>query len=815
MPTPARSDRSAPLTRDGSPAAGAAPRGPGSAYTVNALIGSFPHGAVVVFDHDLRYLRAGGAGLADVGLSPEMLEGRTIFEAYPAETAAFIEPSYRQALAGVGSITDTPFQGRVYEVRLAPVWDGGTVIAGVGYTQDVTDARAAELAVRESEEQFRMSFRHAPIGMAIVGLDGRFVQVNDALCAITGYTSDELVALSFPDITHPEDLEADNALVARLLTGELTHYQLAKRYLHAGGAAVWVALSVSIVRSDDGTPRHLIAQVQDVNDRVLAQQEQARSDQELAEVHAFQAAVLAASPDAISLMDVATYTNVWASRSVVELLGYSEGELARLGRDLLPRLIPAPDLDRFRAAVDAAADLSDGQRLDLRHRVLHADGAVRWFLRRMTPFRRHPDGSVEQILAVSTEITAQVHAEERLADSARQLAAARDAAVAADLAKSSFLAATSHEIRTPLNGLLGMTGLLQQTDLDDRQRDFVGTAQACGEHLLALLTDVLDFSKADAGHLEIERHEVDLAALVDQAVVIVAETARAKGLAVRGGLAPSVPRLVSGDGLRLRQALLNLLSNAVKFTATGRVDATVSCTAGGLVRFEVTDTGPGVDPATVDTLFDPFRQADAGTSRRYGGTGLGLAITRQIAELHGGGVGAHARPQGGSAFWFTAELPALAGRQADHTAPPITPGIAAAGSLSGRVLLAEDNRVNQLVARLLLERFGLSVDVVDNGRKALDAALAVDYDLVLMDRQMPEMDGLEAVRALRSAGCHVPVLALTAASSRQDELECSAAGMDGYLTKPIDAGVLDAALRRHLPAAGTRARTAVTRSAGG
>jgi signal transduction histidine kinase/CheY-like chemotaxis protein len=485
--------------------------------------------------------------------------------------------------------------------------------------------------------------------------------------------------------------------------------------------------------------------------------------------------------------------------------------------------------------------------------MTNPDGAEFWLSANTTPVRDE-DGAVTAVVSSYADVTARQQA-------LRELAVARDVAVSADRAKSSFLAATSHEIRTPLNGLLGMTGLLQHTDLDPRQREFVLTAHACGEQLLALLNEVLDFSKAEAGHLQLDPQEMDLLDLADEALGMVAEPARANGLVVSAVVEHDVPRRVVGDALRLRQALLNLLSNAVKFTASGRVDLTVRLDDGA-VRFEVADTGVGVDPAVVPQLFEPFRQADAGTTRRYGGTGLGLAIAREIASLHGGAVGAEPRAGGGSTFWFSALLPAagvaevttLAGlgvqvRAADpglerrvkelvlraggtvgddlvvacgvpagadalvlepgataqavlHAlagSPQVVAEVVAPVALAGRVLLAEDNAVNQRVATLLLEGMGLTVEVVGNGLDAVTAALGSPYDVILMDCQMPELDGLDAARALRAQGCRTPVLALTAAASRQDELACLDAGMDGYLTKPIDVQALGRALAVHLP----------------
>lgn len=241
------------------------------------LMYSFPHGSVFAFDSDLRYLSAGGLGLADVGLSRDLLEGRTIFEVFPAETSAAIEPFYRAAIAGESTTWDVPYEGRIYSQRLAPVRaPDGSIVAGLGFTQDVTEARAAEHALRESEQRNRLTFDHAPIGQAIVELDGSWRQVNAALTRLTGYSEEELLSATFQDITHPDDLDLDLGYLNRLVAGEIGSYQIEKRYITASGLIVWVLLSVALVRDEDGSPLYLIAQIQDITDR--KRQEQALQD---------------------------------------------------------------------------------------------------------------------------------------------------------------------------------------------------------------------------------------------------------------------------------------------------------------------------------------------------------------------------------------------------------------------------------------------------------------------------------------------------------------------------------------------------------
>lgn len=237
------------------------------------LMYAFPQGAVFAFDPDLRYLAAGGLGLADVGLSREAMEGRTIFEVFPAETAAAIEPYYRAALDGTTSTLDVPFQGHVYTQRLAPVRDGaGVVVAGIGFTQDVTEARRVEHALRESEQRNRLSFTHAPVGKAIVELDGRWRQVNAAVVELTGYSEDQLLGMTFQDITHPDDLQLDLDHLARLVAGEIPSYRMEKRYITASGRIVHVLLAVSLVRDEAGDPQYFIAQIQDITELIAQRQ---------------------------------------------------------------------------------------------------------------------------------------------------------------------------------------------------------------------------------------------------------------------------------------------------------------------------------------------------------------------------------------------------------------------------------------------------------------------------------------------------------------------------------------------------------------
>ncbi len=466
---------------------------------------------------------------------------------------------------------------------------------------------------------------------------------------------------------------------------------------------------------------------------------------------------------------------------------------------------PAPglaDLELARRVLEHGDLLWDSARLSIGYPI-RLDGVIIAIVVMTSnpPIVRHQ--MIEDFVRQATAQLEQVALREK---TTRELAEARDAAMTANRQKSDFLAMVSHEIRTPLNGVIGLNDLLLQTRLTDEQRKLATGAGLSGRLLLELINDLLDFSKIEAGQLRLEHIDFDVRGVVEQVVRPLAETASGKGVVLEVEVLPDVPEVLRGDPTRISQVVVNLLGNAVKFTDQGRIDVEVGGSPDGedwVLDVAIRDTGIGI-PAGATGLFEPFQQANSSTSRTHGGTGLGLAISKEIVTLAGGEIGYSNRPGGGSEFHFTMLLTAPQGTQV-YGRPHLDANRLRPVGARRRILVVDDNPVNRMVAEGMVRALGHDVDVADDGLGALEALGRASYDAMLLDVQMPRLDGYATARAVRADEklAELPVIAMTATAIDGERERCLASGMDDFLTKPMDPGQLSRTLSRWLGQGGS------------
>ena len=563
-----------------------------------------------------------------------------------------------------------------FRARAVPILEAdGSIREWIGVCEDVhkqtvlrKQRQDSEAALRLSEQRYRQTFNNAAVAIAHVDWTGRWIDFNAVLSEITEYSREELLTMTFSDVTHPEDVGEDWLKARELVEGRVTTFTIEKRYLKKSGESVWVQVTVSLHRDPLGHPLNFITVIQDIDQ----------------------------------------------GKRAVLALQESEAKLESL---VLQR-------------------------------------------------------------------TAELHAAND------ELILARDEALAAAKTKSEFLANMSHEIRTPMNGVIGLTSLLLEGRLDPEALEMVKTISSSGETLLRVIDDILDLSRMDAGKLDIECTEVDLEELCMDIVSLFQSHAQAKRIGLRC-LPPAKPiPPVLADSVRIRQVFSNLITNGVKFTERGEVTLGWDWQQIGQdvqVTFAVQDTGTGIPRDRAQAVFESFTQADGSTHRRFGGTGLGLTISKRIIELMGGSISLQSELGQGSQFTVSLTFAAVYERQSDS--PPLPESGEPLQKIL-HVLLAEDNAINVMVACHILATCGCTVEVADNGLSAIAMAASGAFDLILMDIQMPVCDGLEATRVIRieeqqGGRKRIPIYALTANVMVEDRANCAAAGMDGFLAKPI------------------------------
>jgi len=767
--------------------------------TCRALVDRISDGlAVLAADGVIQY---GNRRFAEMfRIAPERVAGSSL--------ESFVDPPGRPALrallqAARGGCSNGEAIGRAADGTALPVLlafsalsAGSTTTFGVVVT-DLSERKRAQDVLRESEARLRAIVRAAPIGIGVV-VDRVLQEVNPRIIEMTGYSREELIGFSARMLYATED-EFRNV-------GEEKYRQIAERGLgmvetrwrRKDGEMIDVLLSSCPFDPADRA-RGVTFTALDITQRKAFENR----------LRPLSLAV-EQSPESIVITDLEGRIE-YVNEAFVRTTGYAREEV--LGAN--PRILNS---GKTPAASHAGLwqALGSGRLWKGEFHNRRKDGSEFFEFAVITPIRQ-ADGRISHYVAVKEDITERKrlaeeldrhrdHLEELVAERTGQLAEARERAETASRAKGIFLANMSHEIRTPLNAVLGLTHLLRQSGVAPRQAGWLNQIDAAGRHLLHVINDVLDLSKIEAGKLALEERDFALSALLDQVRSLIADAARAKGL-VTGIDGASAPLWLRGDATRLRQALLNYAGNAVKFTERGSIilGAHLLADEGDSlhVRFEVRDTGMGISPVDQERIFDAFEQADSTITRRHGGSGLGLAITRRLAALMGGEAGAASTPGEGSTFWFTARL------QRGHGAPHVAAAACTDESeralrrvcAGARLLLVEDHPINREVALAQLQGIGCAVDTAENGSEAVARVRGRRYDLILMDMQMPVLDGLAATRAIRAMPGHetIPIVAMTANAFDEDRQRCLAGGMNDFVAKPVDPAVLHATLLRWLP----------------
>ena len=753
---------------------------------------------------------------AITGLVPESLS---------ADVAAFLEHVHPEELAGFNrwrdGLTERPQvirgEWRFDHPERGEIWleghaqatledDGG--LLWLGFLQDITQRKTLEADMAESEQHFRNLADNGDVLIWTSETNKLCNYFNKPWLEFTGRQLEQELGNGWAEGVHPEDFE-------RCLQTYVEHFERREpfrmdyRMRHASGQYRWI--------TNMGTPRYdshgnflgYIGHCFDITERIQAE-EQIRK----------LSLAIEQSPESIVITDLNARIE-YVNEAFVRRTGYSRAEaIGQNPKILQSGRTPQGSYEQLWEKLNTG-EIWQGEFVNRRK-----DGSVYLEIATITPIRQ-PDGRITHYLAVKEDITEKkqleaeleqhrYHLEELIKTRTEQLSQALHRAESANRAKSAFLANMSHEIRTPMNAILGLTHLLLRADASSEQREKLTKIASSAEHLLAIISDILDLSKIEADRMALEQTDFSLGGLLANVHSLVADQARGKGLQISIEIDPRIPEYLLGDPTRLRQALLNYASNAVKFTERGAIvlrarlenDADLAAET-FRIRFEVEDTGIGMTPEVLERVFSPFEQADTSTTRRFGGTGLGLTITRRLAELMGGEAGASSDAGRGSVFWFTAVLRRGQVRVDMPQAYANAEQELGRRQVQGRLLLVEDNEINRIVALEMLTGANLRADTAGNGAEAVDRAAAQRYDLILMDVQMPVMGGIEATRQIRMLPGYakVPIIAMTANAFEESRENCLAAGMSDFMVKPVVPEIFFATLLKWLPQAPTQPAT--------
>ncbi len=764
--------------------------------------------SIVAFDKDLKYVLWNKQLEAVTDIPAHRVLGKQAFGPDAPVPTPISEEVILRVLSGETVVLPdlyvvVPDNGKtawVSAVYSPQISSSGDIIGVIGVIRDITERKKAEDALRESEGLQRSLLSTLPVAVTVVDPKTRIIErANDHAVILSGVSIDNLVGRRCHQLICPAP---DNACPVCDLNKDIDHSE--REMLCADGSRLPILKTVKRIILNG--QEKLLECFIDLSERKKAEELLIESQERLNQL-------ISAAQDAIIMSDFQGNISLW-NDSAARIFGYSKTEA--LGQNLHALLAPAsypPSCEEgVKTFWETGKGAAVGQTLELS--AVRKDGCEFPVELSLAPLRIKGKWHA---VGIMRDITDRKNAEQelRLANHRLEEAISRSSQLAeqaeqANQSKSAFLANMSHEIRTPMNGIIGMTKLLMKSSLPPEQHRFAELACSSAESLLAIINDILDFSKIEAHKLELEHVDFDLEAILSETSEILSVIAHTKNLDFKYQIDSNVLPFLNGDPTRLRQILLNLGGNAVKFTSRGEISIHViqdyDFDHEIRLRFFVRDTGIGIPEDRVASLFSPFTQLDSSTSRKYGGTGLGLAISKELCELMGGAIGVESKEGLGSTFWFTAVF----GRAQDSYAGRILPkkdtqnssltGLAE-GSAQIRILLADDNDTNRMLMVAILEQLGLEAEAVTNGREVLDALARYDYNLILMDCQMPEMDGFESSRRIRQGEAGeqnktLPIIALTAFATGKDRQSCLDAGMNDYLTKPIHPETLEKTIRR-------------------
>ncbi|MDK9715389.1 MAG: PAS domain S-box protein [Sulfuritalea sp.] len=767
-----------------------------------AIIENEPE-CIKISDAQGRLILMNPAGLAMIEAdSLEQIAGKTLLD--------FIAPEYRQAYAAVhqrvlaGESVKMEFEmiglkgrRRWMETHAVPMNDHGKVVH-LALTRDVTARKRAENDLRESEALFRAVSESAHDAIITADSLGTIIKWNKGAERLFGYTEAEIIGHPLTRLMPQRFRNQHSAGMHRVRVGgepKIMGKPIELIGLRNNGNEF--PLELSLAQWQIAEDRFFTGVIRDITERKLG-------DEQLRKL----SLAIEQSPASIVITNIDAKIE-YVNEAFLLATGYSREEV--IGQN--PRMLHSGETPPG-TYVELWDSISHGRPWKGEFNNRRKDGSKYVELAVIAPLRE-ADGTISHYVAVKEDITEKkrlaieldnhrYHLESLVAQRTAELVAARKLAEAASQAKSTFLANMSHEIRTPMNGILGMANLLRRGGVTPQQAERLDTIDKSAQHLLSVINDILDISNIEAGKFLLEEGPVDVDSLLANAGSILSERTRAKNIRLVIE-AESLPPNLVGDSVRLQQALLNYATNAVKFTDTGSV--TLRCVKlhenpdTVLVRFEVEDTGIGIPSETLGRLFNAFEQADNSITRKYGGTGLGLAITRRLAEMMGGGAGVESLPGQGSVFWFSARLkkgdPAAAASTATGNDTEALIRQRHAGS---RILVVDDEPLNREIAQTLLEDVGMVVDTADDGEMAVAMARQIAYAAILMDMQMPKVNGLEATRQIRELPDYrdTPIIAMTANAFAEDKARCLEAGMNDFLVKPFNPSLLFATMLQSL-----------------